>query len=84
MSRPQYKGAQDARNQLPALLADAERGRATVITRHGRSVAALVPIEAMAGRPRQRALTGLAGSGKGLWGRNSARMLRRLRDEWDR
>jgi antitoxin (DNA-binding transcriptional repressor) of toxin-antitoxin stability system len=82
MNRPQYKGAQDARSQLPALLADAERGRATVITRHGRSVAALVPIGAMAGRAPQKALTALAGSGKGLWGRDSTRMLRRLRDEW--
>ena len=39
------KGAEEARNQLPSLLEAAERGRATVITKHGKPVAALVPIE---------------------------------------
>jgi len=33
---------------------------------------------------RQKALTALAGSGKGMWGRDSARTVRRLRDEWSR
>ena len=40
------KGAEEARNQLPDLLDAAEKGRSTIITRHGRPVAALVPIEA--------------------------------------
>ena len=40
------KGAEEARNQLPDLLEAAEKGRSTIITRHGRPVAALVPIEA--------------------------------------
>lgn len=84
MSRPNRKGVEDARNQLPALLAEAERGRTTVITRHGRSIAAIVPIERAVGAPRQKSLLGLEGSGKGLWGRHSARTLRRLRDEWQR
>lgn len=84
MIRPQRKGVQDARNQLPALLAEAQRGRSTIITRHGRSIAAIVPVEGAAGAKPQRALIGLAGSGKGLWGTDSARTLRRLRDEWSR
>lgn len=84
MKRPGRKGVQDARNELPALLAEAEKGRATIITRHGRSIAALVPIAELASPPRQRPLTPLAGSGRGLWGTNSARTLRRLRDEWSR
>jgi prevent-host-death family protein len=42
----QRKGAEEARNQLPDLLEAAERGRSTIITKHGRPVAALVPIEA--------------------------------------
>ena len=46
MSRVLRKGAEEARNQLPDLLAAAEQGRSTIITRHGRAVAALVPIEA--------------------------------------
>ncbi len=84
MKRPARRGVQDARNELPALLAEAEKGRSTIITRHGRSIAALVPIAELPARARQRPLTPLAGSGRGLWGRNSARTLRRLRDEWSR
>lgn len=78
------KGVEEARNQLPALLAEAERGQSTVITRHGRSIAAIVPIEgALAGR-RQRSLLALAGTGKGLWGASSRRAIRKLREEWQR
>lgn len=84
MARPVRKGVEDARNQLPALLAEAEKGRSTIITRHGRSIAAIVPVTGAQCGARQRALTTLAGSGKGLWGRDSARTLRRLRDEWSR
>jgi prevent-host-death family protein len=82
MTRPDRKGVEDARSQLPALLVEAERGHSTIITRHGRSIAAIVPVERAAGR--QKSLLGLAGSGKGLWGKSSPRTLRRLRQEWDR
>jgi prevent-host-death family protein len=78
------KGVEEARNQLPDLLDAAEKGRSTVITRHGRPVAALVPVDALAAAMRQAPLTPLAGSGRGLWGKSSAHTLRRLRDEWER
>ncbi len=78
------KGAEEARNQLPDLLEAAENGRSTVITRRGRPVAALVPIEAYGAAIRQQPLTPVAGSGRGLWGQNSSRTLRKLRDEWSR
>ena len=78
------KGAEEARNQLPDLLDAAEKGRSTVITRHGRPVAALVPIAAYSAALRQQPLTPVAGSGRGLWGKDGARTLRRLRDEWSR
>jgi prevent-host-death family protein len=84
MSQSSRKGVEEARNQLPALLAEAEKGRVTIITRHGRSVAAIVPVAHAAGERRQKSLAGLAGSGKGLWGKDSAKALRRLRDEWNR
>ncbi|TAN49807.1 MAG: type II toxin-antitoxin system Phd/YefM family antitoxin [Betaproteobacteria bacterium] len=84
MARPDRKGVEIARSQLPALLAEAERGRSTIITRHGRSIAAIVPVERAARGPRQKSLLGLAGSGKGLWGRDSAKTLRKLREEWQR
>lgn len=84
MSSPKRKGVEDARSQLPALLAEAERGRSTIVTRHGRPIAAIVPVERTAGGLRQKSLLDLAGSGKGLWGKDSAKTLRKLRDEWDR
>ena len=84
VTRPTRKGVEDARSQLPALLAEAEKGRSTIITRHGRSIAAIVPVERVAGAQRQKSLLALAGSGKGLWGKDSSRTVRRLREEWDR
>lgn len=81
---PSQLGSEDARNELPRLLHEAERGRATVITRRGRAVAALVPMEAMTAHVRQQPLADVLGSGKGLWGRDSRAGLRKLRDEWNR
>ena len=78
------KGAEDARSHLPELLAAAEKGCSTIITRHGRPVAALVPIDAYGAAIRQQPLMPVAGSGRGLWGKNSTRTLRKLRDEWSR
>ena len=80
----QRKGAEEARNELPDLLAAAEKGRATIITRHGRPVAALVPIGAYGAAVRQPPLLPLKGSGRGLWGGNSAETMRKMRDEWSR
>jgi prevent-host-death family protein len=79
-----HKGAEEARNQLPNLLEAAEAGQSTVITKRGRPVAALVPIHDYLAAVTQEPLTLLAGSGRGLWGRNSAGTIRKLRDEWSR
>ncbi|MPZ31259.1 MAG: type II toxin-antitoxin system prevent-host-death family antitoxin [Rhodospirillales bacterium] len=84
MSRIVRKGAEEARSQLPDLLAAAEKGRSTIITRHGRPVAALVPIDDYGSAVRQQPLLPLAGTGRGLWGKDSARTVRKLREEWDR
>ncbi len=84
MTQPTRKGVEEARSQLPALLDEAERGRSTIITRHGRAIAAIVPFERVAPSARQKPLLALAGSGKGYWGKDSRRTLRRLREEWDR
>jgi len=82
MAKSARKGAEEARNQLPDLLAAAEGGRSTVITKHGRPVAAIVPIDEFTEGSRQRPLVPLKGSGGGLWGEDSRRTLRDLRDEW--
>ncbi|MGH8228218.1 MAG: type II toxin-antitoxin system Phd/YefM family antitoxin [Steroidobacteraceae bacterium] len=84
MVRPIRKGATEARNQLPSLLAAAEKGRASVITKHGRPIAAIVPINDFMTDRRQRPLLPLKGSGLGLWGVSSTRTLGQLRDEWKR
>jgi prevent-host-death family protein len=78
------KGAEEARNQLPDLLDAAEAGESTIITRHGRPVAALVPISTYQATARQLSILDLKGSGRGLWGKDTRRALRKLRDEWDR
>lgn len=77
------KGAEEARQQLPAILAEAAAGHATVITRRGREVAAVVPIGDVR-LPRPTPLIALAGTGRGLWGPRSTRTIARLRDEWKR
>jgi antitoxin (DNA-binding transcriptional repressor) of toxin-antitoxin stability system len=77
------KGAEEARKQLPAILAAASAGRTTLITRHGRAVAAVVPVSAVKqGEPLS--LQALAGTGRGLWGSDSRKALTKLRDEWNR
>ena len=77
------KGVEEARRAFPALLDAAAQGGTTIITRRGVAVAAVVPAGAAA-RCRQISLLSLAGSGKGLWGANSAESGARLRDEWTR
>jgi prevent-host-death family protein len=84
MSSARQRGAEEARNQLPDLLDAAEKGRSTIITRHGRPVAALIPVGSYDGAARQQSLVPAAGSGAGLWGKSSARTLGKLRDEWSR
>ena len=78
------KGAEEARRELPALVTAAAQGRTTVITRHGRAIAALVPADSVQQRLMQASIAPLAGSGKGLGGRRSAQTVSILRDEWNR
>jgi prevent-host-death family protein len=84
MAKPLRRGAEEARSQLPELLTAAQRGRQTIITRHGRPVAVLTPFSASGEANAQRSLLSLAGSGRELYGRDSRVTLRRLRDEWER
>ena len=75
-------GAEEARQNLPAILSAAAQGRTTIITRHGKAIAAVVPIEQAQGQ--RISLSSLAGTGKGLWGTDSSKHIRSLRDEWTR
>jgi len=69
---------------FPISLTRLKKGQSTIITRHGKPVAALVPIEAYGSTIRQQSLLPLKGSGRDLWGKDSSRTLRKLRDEWSR
>jgi antitoxin (DNA-binding transcriptional repressor) of toxin-antitoxin stability system len=77
----QRKGAEEAPNEPLDLLTAAEKGRATIIARHGHPVAALVPIGAYGAAVRQPPLLPLKGSGRGLWGGNSTETIRKMREE---
>jgi len=84
MSRTRRRGAEEARNQLSDLLAAAERGSSTIITRHGRAIAALIPVDQYSENGGQDSLLELKGSGHGMWGKSSSRTIRDLRSEWSR
>ena len=84
MSKVVHKGSEEARNELPSLLEEAEEGRATIITRRGRPIAALVPLAEYRAGHKQQSLLALKGAGRGLWGKQSGRTLKKLRDEWSR
>jgi len=46
-------GAYEAKTHLPRLLDEVERGATVIITKHGREVAKLVPVEDRFGNPTE-------------------------------
>ena len=73
-----------ARSHLPSIVAEAHSGKRTIITRHGKAYAAVVPVtdlDKSSGKSRGGILA-LRGSGKGLWGKDSSKRVAALRDEW--
>lgn len=79
-------GLEQARIQLPSIAANAHAGNASIITKHGKPYAAIVPVQELQ-KLRSRAATGsgvlaLRGSGRGLWGADVGQAISRLRDEW--
>jgi prevent-host-death family protein len=75
-------GAEEARTLLPELIERAHRGEHSVITKRGKPYAEVVPVGSSTnGKPRLSFLS-LAGTGHGLWGHDSRKTLKRLRDEW--
>jgi antitoxin (DNA-binding transcriptional repressor) of toxin-antitoxin stability system len=83
VSAAQIKGA-EARDQVPDPLEASEHDESSTITRLGPPVAALMPIETYSPGSPQQPLTPFEGSGRGLWGGDSAPGLRPLRSEWSR
>jgi len=79
-------GIEITRRRLPELVAAAHQGAITVITKHGQPYAALVPVSMAAGvKPGlPTSLMALKGSAAGMWGKEPARTIAKLRDEWSR
>ncbi len=84
-ANPTY-GLEQARIQLPSIVANAHSGVTSVITRHGKPYAAVVPIQSLdkprGSRPAASSLLALRGTGKGLWGHDVGATIAKLRDEW--
>ena len=66
------------------LVAATAEGRTTIITKHGRAAAAIVPADSTAPAKKQSPITPIAGTGNGLWGNDSTKAITTLRDEWSR
>ena len=86
MSPPKPYGLEQARAQLPHIASEAVAGYTSVITRHGKPVAVVLPVSAweaqqQAQRPRISVLA-LKGTGRGLWPEGGAAAVNALRHEW--
>jgi prevent-host-death family protein len=82
MASKRIKGVQEARQEFPALIEAAHRGNRTIITKHGKPYAAIVPVDEAVTRVRGVTIAQLRGSGKKIWKRDAAQEISRLRDEW--
>lgn len=82
---PQY-GLEQARAQLPLIASEAVAGYSTVITRHGKPVAVVVPVDQwrdqQARTVRLGGILALRGTGRGLWSQGAGPSVAQLRDEW--
>ncbi len=82
---PQY-GLEQARAQLPLIASQAVAGYSSVITRHGKPVAVVVPVEQwreeQARSLKQGGILVLRSSGRGLWPDGVAESVTHLREEW--
>ena len=86
MSDKKTYGLEQARAQLPLIAAEAQAGYSSEITRHGKPVAMVVPVQDwQAAQGRQVASGGilaLRGTGRGLWRQGVAKAVAQLRQEW--
>jgi antitoxin (DNA-binding transcriptional repressor) of toxin-antitoxin stability system len=82
MSKRSSSGVEKNRQQQLSLPDHAHAGQAVSITRRGMSYAALVPIEALPDAWPRPSVVALRGSGRGLWGKDAAAEVIRMRNEW--
>lgn len=84
MGKTQSYGLEQARMHLPSIAANAHAGQSTIITKHGKPYAAVVPLSRLKRPVRSRGILPMAGSCAGLWGDDPSETIRELRDEWER
>ena len=86
MSANANYGIEQARIQLPSIVANAHAGVRSIITKHGKPYAAVVPIQEVKKSPADAdmasGILALRGTGRGLWGANAGQTVAELRDEW--
>ena len=86
MSKRKSYGLEQARAQLPLIAAEAQAGYSSVITRHGKPMAVVVPVAYWQSAQGQKVAEGgilaLRGSGRGLWPQGAAKAVSQLRQEW--
>ena len=79
-------GLEQARIQLPNIIANAHAGIRSIITKHGKPYAAIVPVQEVQKSPTDADLASgilaLRGTGRGLWGAHVGQTVSELRDEW--
>ena len=85
MAIPESYGLEQARIQLPHIVAEAHAGFSSVITKHGKPYAAIVPLHGLAAAQAETGadLLSLRGTGRGLWGADVGQTVADLRNEWD-
>ena len=74
-------GIEQARMQLHAITAKAHAGVSSVITKHGKPYAAVVPIQYLHQNKRSSGILALRATGKGLWGKSPSKAIAALRGE---
>ena len=79
-------GLEQARIQLPNIIANAHAGVRSIITKHGKPYAAIVPLQDLKQTSTDADMTSgilaLRGTGRGLWGAHVGQTVSDLRDEW--
>ena len=86
MAKKSTYGLEQARTQLPHIAAEAHAGYSSVITRHGKPIAAVVPVPLwqaqQASKVRKNGILALRGTGRGVWPTDAGQVVADLRDEW--
>lgn len=86
MKKVRQYGLERARAQLPHIATEAQAGLSSVITRHGKAVAVVVPVEQwqaeQALKSRASGILALRGTGRGLWPQGAGQAVDELRGEW--